>query len=147
MGASGRVIHHVIVDNATVTVAGHVVPDRPSSGAGRVFRTAALSMVTTGQAIYTVTVGKTLYVSDFMLSVNNTSTTALADIRITDGSGGTVILNYLAEKAGTGALAAAEGLTTVPAVFPEPRRFSTSVWLTITSGTVTVSASFAGYEE
>lgn len=127
---------------------GATIPNRPSQGTGRTYKTAMLSNQTADATLYTNTGGKTLYVTAISFSAFNTSTTATGIILIKDGgTGGTAKIPILMTPAGVAAQLAASASVQNAILFAEPLQFSTDVFMDITSGTVTYSIMLVGYEE
>jgi len=131
--------------NAKVSIS--TSQERSSTKPGRTYVTAQNAAVgSSGSAtVYTVTQGKTLYITSALFSGFNTSITAASLIRIEDGS--TTLMQFRAPAAGLGAVAAALIMTAVPMSFPEPLKVTTNIKITISAGTVTTAFSFVGYEE
>lgn len=121
------------------------VPNRPSQGVGRTYKHGVASAITSDTTVYTVTNGKTLYVTNIDLSAFNTSTTNAGRIDIKDGS--TIIQTISMSTAGVGTLATAIPASVASIVFIEPLQFSTDVSIDIVTGTITCSFCFTGYEE
>lgn len=136
--------------SGTITASGTVnnIPNRPSQGTGRTHVNATISAANTDQTVYTVTAGKTFYLTTLILSAFNSSIGAVGVIILKDGgAGGTAKLSYLMQQAGVGALVATQPLVPGNNTFQEPLQFTGSVFMDITSGTVTYSVGIVGYEE
>ena len=124
---------------------GSVVPNRPSQGTGRVYKTGQVDAVTADTQVYDVTAGKTLYITSWGLLFHNTSTIGMGHVRLRDGDATGAI------KASWVLPTAIAGLTAPHAVMGaamlEPKQFTDAVFLDIAAGTVTISYQFTGYEE
>lgn len=121
------------------------VPDRPSQKTGRVYKAAAAEAVTTSQTLYTVTVGKVLYVTSITFNGFNSSTVNPGRLQIRDGT--TVKQGVIVPAAGVGSVAASVQAMLTGESFPEPLQFATSFNTNIVTGTWTYSIDFVGYEE
>lgn len=124
------------------------VPDRPSQGAGRTYKTAQLSNQTADALLYTVTAGKTLYITALDVFVFNTSTTQVGVLEIKDGttSAGATRYPLLMSAAGVGAVTAASAVSHAAIILAEPLQMSTGIFCDVISGTLTYSAFLTGYE-
>ena len=93
---------------------------------------------------YTVTGGKTLYVTDMVITVEN-ATNALGRLEIYDAltATGTPVLPIFIPDPGAGSTT----VTTVTHSFVEPLAFSTGVFWDEAAGTLTMSGVMLGYEE
>ena len=121
------------------------VQNRPSQGVGRVYKTASLDHVNSGQTAYTVTNGKVLYVTSIIVSGYNSSALASGHLQVRDNT--TVKLGISIPSAGIGALASLipSQINSIP--FIEPLQFSTNFNIAVAGGSVTYSVTFTGYEE
>lgn len=116
---------------------------RPSELTGRTKVSVVIDSVTASASAYTVTASTDFYVTDIILTVDNALTTGVGSLKIQDGSGGTVVLPVLVQEAGQNETA----VTVISHQFKEPILFDTEVYLTIVSGTLTISGIINGYEE
>ncbi len=95
--------------------------------------------------IHTVTVGKKFYLTNFILSAFNTSTSAAGHLTISDGAS-TVIIPFSIPKAITG-----QPIPSIAVNSPEqnesPFNFDASVRAIIVAGSITYSIAINGYEE
>lgn len=128
----------------TVTIAS-AIPDRPSEKPGRVHKEGVISAATTDQTVYTVTEGKTLYVTSIDLSVFNTSTVSAGRLDLKDGT--TIKQTFSMSAAGVGAVAASVPANVNSMIFLEPKQFTTDFNMDVVTGTLTYSVCFTGYEE
>lgn len=122
-----------------------IIPLRPSQGFGRTYKQGFGDNLTGSTTIYTVTAGKTLYVTSMNISGYNTSTTNAARLRIQDA--GITIIPVSGPPAGVGAAAASTVMSLAGEVFLEPKQFTNTMNITVVSGTLTFSFDFTGYEE
>jgi len=122
-----------------------VVPNRPSQGTGRVYKEGTAANLAVTNTLYTVTVGKTLYITSIEFSGYNTSAVAAGNIQIRDSATIKVPMSF--PTAGVGAVASIIQSNVSSLSFPEPIQFSTNFNVTIVTGTITYSCSFRGYEE
>lgn len=121
------------------------IADRPSEVRSRtrviipVNRTVVPAGATT---LYTVTGGKTLYISAFAFSMTNNNNAAFGEWRLRDST--TVRAGYLMppRTGGTPASSASTSPT-----LPEPMPFSTNVNVILITGTVEIAGFLIGYEE
>lgn len=124
-----------------------VVPDRPSQRSGGTAVHRAQAALTATTDLYTVTAGKTFYMTSLAVYVFNTSTTQIGDLRIVDRAGSdTLHLPVLMTAAGVGSITAASAAIGTSFTFQEPKPFSTKVTAVVQTGTLTFSLSFGGYE-
>lgn len=79
---------------------------RPSQGTGRTNVTGNLAVQNADANVYSVTAGKTLYVTSLTITAFNTSGAAVGDLRVRDGNGGAVKLPFIMATAGVGAVIA-----------------------------------------
>lgn len=119
------------------------VPNRPSSKIGRVQKIITVDNQNVGQTLYTVTVGKILYVESVLVSGYNTGTPAR--LRIKDNT--TVLIPIHATGTGLGVLSGAVPLGAVIMHFPDPLPFLSSVVIDVPTGSLVYSALIIGYEE
>jgi hypothetical protein len=118
---------------------------RPSQISGRVQTIVSMDSVTADSLLYTVTSGKTLYVTDALVTVDN-SANILGKFYIRDGTtvAGTIVVPLLVSDPGNGG----DSVTIVIQMsFNEPIAFSTGVYFDEVAGTLTMSGVFSGYEE
>lgn len=123
------------------------VADRPSQGSGRTYKTAVLSNQNADANLYTVTAGKTLYVTSITIGAFNTSTANNGVLLVTDGNGGAAKIPILMTAAGVAAQLAASAAVAIPIIFNEPLQFTSGVYMDITGGTINYSVVMVGYEE
>lgn len=116
---------------------------RPSEIFGRSSVALVLNAITASGSIHTVTAENDFYVTDILLTILNTSTSQTGVLRFENGNGGTVIIPFLTAQGKTNE----PQLTTITHSFIEPIIFTTEVYLTISSGTLTISGVIKGYEE
>jgi hypothetical protein len=93
---------------------------------------------------YTVTSGKTLYITDLLVTVENAAN-ALGTLLVRDGTtvAGPVVLPFFIPDPGAGSTS----VTTVSHSFVEPLEFSAGVYWEESNGTLTMSGVMIGYEE
>lgn len=135
---------------ATTNAAGtfqnlHVVSGaRPSEIPGRTAVQIVGNNETAPVLKYTVTGGKKLYITDVMLTVENTANT-LGRLEIYDAltATGTPILPLFIPDPGAGS----SSVSTLSHSFVEPLEFSTGVFWDEAAGTLTMSGVMIGYEE
>jgi|GEM_PF-5826778 len=137
--------YKALANTETLSGRSSAIPDRPSQRAGRVQRQGSLDHQTGNQTLYTVTVGKVLYVTDVVLTVYNTSIAAAGRLQIRDNTA--VVIPVSMPPAGLATTAASSQPTALVATFTEPKKFLTNVNVNIASGTITYSLSLTGYEE
>lgn len=132
----------VTLQNSTANI-GQTIPNRPSQGVGRTHVAASLSVQTGTAIVYTVTAGKTLYVTNTMIDFYNTNTGANGDVRIQDDTA--VKVPMLVPPAVNGQNAPNNGGDAL--LWQEPRQFKTNFKVVVVTGTIIYSISFSGYEE
>lgn len=121
-----------------------VVPDRPSQGMGRVYKTGQVDVVTADTQVYDVTAGKTLYITSWGLSFHNSSTIATGHVRLRDGDAtGAIIVSWALPPAIAGLTAPHAALG---AQMQEPKQFTDAVFIDVVTGALAVSFQFTGYE-
>ena len=119
--------------------------ERPSEKEGRTYIQRAQTNLTASTDIYTVTPGKTLYITNLFLSTINTSTTSASRIEVVDGGdSGELVASMILPVSIALALSPYE---TTDNVYEEPYRFQNKVRVVEAIGTATFSISFNGYEE
>lgn len=136
--------------SGTITASGTVnnIPNRPSQGAGRTSVLFNASAQTGDATLYSVTGGKTFYLTTLVLSAFNTSSTGAGNLQLKDGgAGGTLKAPFIMPTAGVGALLAAQPLLPGSITFQEPIPFTTNVFMDVVGGTITYSVTGVGYEE
>lgn len=114
----------------------------PRKDVGRTRFSAALTNQTTNQTAYTVTSGKTFFLTEYILTSVNSSITTIGQVNIRDG--GVVKIPHLmakdldkvSENSSLGF-----GLT-----FQEPVKFTTNVNVVV-AGSVAYSIAIMGYEQ
>jgi len=108
-------------------------PNPPSFLSPRVVKEGTLSNQTTTQTVYTVTAGKTLYVTNISLVYFNTSTSTSGDVRIQDNT--IVKIPFICPPTTLGNNPATQGGTAI--AFAEPRKFTINFRVVVVSGTIT----------
>ena len=118
---------------------------RPSQLPGRTPVTVLADNATAPTLLYTVTGGKTLYITDMILTIAN-SGTVTGSLEIYDAltATGTPVLPINAADPGSGG---DDTLTTVTHSFVEPMPFTTGVFFDEAASTLTMSGTMLGYEE
>jgi hypothetical protein len=116
---------------------------RPSELSGRTKVALTINSITSSASLHTVTASTDFYVTDIILTIDNDDNTTSGSIKLEDGSGGTLILPTLVAEA----TASETAVTVISHQFSEPIVFNTEVYLTIVSGTLTVTGVINGYEE
>lgn len=118
---------------------------RPSQLPGRTPVTVLADNATAPTLLYTVTVGKTLYITDLLLTiVNSGGVTGRLEIYDALSAVGSPILPINAADPGSGG---DDTLTTVTHTFAEPLAFSTGVFFDEAASTLIMSGTLIGYEE
>jgi hypothetical protein len=119
---------------------------RPSQLAGR----ASVKIVSDSTAPsleYTVTSGKTLYVTDVVLTIDNSDQNSTGRLDIYDSlvspTTEPIVLPINVQESTN----SETSVTTVTHAFTEPIEFSAGVWFEETSGTLTMTGVINGYEE
>ena len=117
---------------------------RPSQLEGRTEVEVIVDDITASSLEYTVTAGKTFYVTDMIFSVENTAN-ALGIVKFRDGTtiAGAVKIPLFVEDPGAGSSA----VSTYTHSFLEPLPFTTGIFVEENAGTLTISGIFSGYEE
>lgn len=137
---SGRL--KIIVDSGTIAA----IPGRPTEDSNRVYVSSAGSNLTGNNVFYTVTAGKTLYVTTIVLSGVNTNTTVNGNLEVRDNTVDRLPLLIPNEGSGLGVSVEVKGAA-ISASFPEPLQFTTNIRVNIIAGAVTYNFMFNGYEE
>ena len=118
---------------------------RPSQLAGRLPVTVLADNATAPTLLYTVTVGKTLYITDIILTLVNTGTvTGRLEIYDNTSATGAPLLPINAADPGSGG---DDTLTTISHTFAEPLPFSTGVYFDESASSLIMSGTLIGYEE
>jgi hypothetical protein len=93
---------------------------------------------------YTVTAGKTLYITDMLITIENTAN-ALGQLLLRDGTtvAGAIVLPIFVADPGAGS----SSVSTVSHGFVEPLEFTSGVFWDEATGTLTMSGTLIGYEE
>lgn len=118
---------------------------RPSQLPGRTPITVLADNETAPVLLYTVTGGKTLYITDIILTVvNSGAVTGLVEIYDALSATGTPKLPINCADPGSGG---DDTLTTITHTFAEPLAFSTGVYFDEAASTLTMSGVMLGYEE
>lgn len=115
---------------------------RPSEGTGRSHVSANIDNVTATTTIYTVTAGKTFYLTDLMITATNSSTTANGRFRIRDN-----VTTKIPKNFGASIVGAVSPFLNEVDNFIEPIPFTTNVNLEVVAGTLSVSVAIVGYEK
>lgn len=125
------------------------IPNPFSSAPGRFPIKAMLNSQTADQLLYTVTVGRILYLTSIVFGMVNTSTGANGEVILRDGTtaAGTAVIPFLSPTAGAGVLSSEVGNVTTPISFPEPVPITSGVFMDIIAGTINYSIFVSGYEE
>jgi hypothetical protein len=118
---------------------------RPSQLAGRTNVKVIITGDTTNKLEYTVTAGKTLYITDIILTIDNADNTSKGSLNFRDGLTitGSTRLPILVQEAPTNE----SSVTVVTHNFNEPLDFTQGVFLDLATGTLTVAGILEGYEE
>lgn len=116
---------------------------RPSEKEGRTSIVGAKSNQDSTQTIYTITSGKTLYVTNIILSWFNTNTTDNGILEIHDNGTMRIPAILPPTTVGNDPISGANITTS----FAEPISFLNAFKVVIISGTIKYSISFSGYEE
>jgi hypothetical protein len=95
--------------------------------------------------VYTVTVGKTLYITDMSVFVENDNTSTKGRVELQNGTiaGSTLVYAMLVQEAANSQTA----VVTQGQAFIEPLEFDTGVFVDAISGTITLTGVLNGYEE
>lgn len=117
---------------------------RPSQLPGRTAVRITVNNETAPTLAYTVTAGKTLYITDVLITVENAANT-LGQLEVYDAltATGTPILPVFIPDPGAGSTT----VSTVQHTFSEPLEFGTGVFWDEAAGTLTMSGLMLGYEE
>ena len=118
---------------------------RPSQISGRIPVRIVIDGVTTNTLLRTNTSTLNLYITDIILSVDNSSTITSGSVKLRDGTtvAGAVVLPLLVAEAPTSETAVSQ----ITHTFNEPLLFETGVFLQEGPGTNTISGILLGYEE
>lgn len=118
---------------------------RPSQLPGRTPVTVLVDNITAPALLYTVTSGKTYYVTDILLTIaNSASATGRLEIYDDTTATGLPVLPINAADPGSGG---DDSLTTIAHSFSEPMPFTTGVFFDEAAGTLVMSGTLMGYEE
>jgi hypothetical protein len=115
----------------------------PRQDVGRTRVNASLTNQTTNQVVYTVTAGRTLFLTEYALTAVNGSTTTLGQVNIRDD--GTTKIPHLLQKDAVSAAASGPSLG-IGLTLEEPIQFTTDVNIAVV-GTVAYSIAIMGYEQ
>lgn len=130
---------------ATQSGTWQVVPNRPSQGTGRTQVQAHVSAATSDTTIYTVTSGKTLYVTSAWIQGHNDQTVNVTRASIQKNDNTKIALEVQVGVNVVGAVAPTAGLTLS---FPEPYQYASTEVVQLNIATDGVwSAGIVGYEE
>jgi hypothetical protein len=94
---------------------------------------------------YTVTAGKTLFITDLSVFIENDNTGSPGRVDFEDGTsaGSTLVYGMLAYEAANSQSAVVPQSTS----FSEPLQFNTGVFVDVIAGTITLTGTLQGYEE
>lgn len=134
------------VSNSTTTtenlqvVSGARLSQLPGRAAVRIVTDA----ITVPTLEYTVTAGKTLYITDMLITIENTAN-ALGQLLLRDGTtvAGAIVLPIFVADPGAGS----SSVSTVSHSFVEPLAFTSGVFWDEATGALTMSGTLIGYEE
>ena len=117
---------------------------RPSQLPGRTAVRIVTDAIIVPTLEYTVTAGKTLYITDMVVTVEN-SANALGQLLIRDGTtvAGAIVLPIFIPDPGAGS----STVTTLSHTFAEALAFTTGVFYDEATGTLVMSGTLIGYEE
>ena len=117
---------------------------RPSELSGRTTVQIPID-ITSDTLIRTNTAGKTVYITDLIFTIDNSSTNNSGRLNIRDGItvAGATILPVLVQEAPTSETA----VTVLTHAFVEPLPFNTGIFLELAAGSLTVTGHIMGYEE
>jgi hypothetical protein len=117
---------------------------RPSQLPGRTAVRVVTDAIVVPTLEYTVTAGKVLFVTDIMVTIENTAN-ALGQLLLRDGTtvAGAIVLPIFVPDPGAGS----SSVTTVTHTFAEPLAFTAGVFYDEATGTLTMSGTLIGYEE
>lgn len=117
---------------------------RPSQLPGRVAVRIVTDAISLSTLEYTVTAGKTLYITDLLVTIEQ-SANNLGQLLVRDGTtvAGPIVLPFFVADPGAGSTS----VTTVTHSFVEPLEFTAGVFWEEANGTLTMSGVMLGYEE
>ncbi len=124
-----------------------VVGSRPSERLGREHKQITLTTSAALSTMYTVTSGKVFWVTSWILSAFNTSTTNSGTLAIRDYGNTVGVMAFKLPTAGAGANKVQESLVVSGQTLVEPLKFAQDVTVQAGAGTITYSLSMVGYEE
>jgi hypothetical protein len=118
---------------------------RPSQLAGRTNIKIIMTGDTSNSLKYTVSAGKTLYITDVILTIDNSDNTSKGSLNLRDGLTitGDTTLPILVQEAPTNE----SSVTVITHAFNEPLDFTNGVFLDLSTGILTVAGIIEGYEE
>ena len=118
---------------------------RPSQLAGRTKIKIIMTGDTSNSLKHTVSAGKTLYVTDVILTIDNSDNTSKGALYLRDGITitGDITLPILVQEAPTNE----SSVTVITHAFNEPLDFTNGVFLDLSTGVLTVAGIIEGYEE
>ena len=118
---------------------------RPSQLAGRTKIKIIMTGDTSNSLKHTVSAGKTLYVTDVILTIDNSDNTSKGALYLRDGITitGDITLPILVQEAPTNE----SSVTVITHAFNEPLDFTNGVFLDLSTGILTVAGIIEGYEE
>lgn len=118
---------------------------RPSQLAGRTNIKIIMTGDTSNSLKHTVSAGKTLYITDVILTIDNSDNTSKGALNLRDGLTitGDTALPILVQEAPTNE----SSVTVITHAFNEPLDFTNGVFLDLSTGVLTVAGIIEGYEE
>lgn len=122
-----------------------VIKAPPSQVPGRAGTTITVDRVAGASLLYTVTLNKTLFVTDIILMISNSAALVQGVANLRDGitDAGSIRLPMLVDAGPP----SGENITTILASPIEPLRFNIGVFFDVVEGTLTTSGILSGYEE
>lgn len=115
----------------------------PRQDVGRTRINASLTNQTTNQTVYTVTSGRTFFLTEYVLTAVNSSTSTLGQVTIRDD--GVVKVPHILQKDAVSATSNGPSLA-VGLTLEQPVQFTTDVNVVIT-GTINYSIAIMGFEQ
>lgn len=144
-GAYNNVSVATVSNSTTTTENLQVVSGaRPSQLPGRVAKRIVTDAITTDTLAYTVTATKTLWITDILLTAENTAN-ALGQLLVRDGIDvtGAIVLPMFVPDPGAGS----STVSTISHTFTEPLEFTAGVFYDAVGAGLTISGTLIGYEE
>lgn len=132
-------------DSGSVNNLNVIDSHKPSDLEGRLRVSEVITGVTSDLLQRTNTTNKKLFVTDILLTINNSDSTAFGRVNLRDGLTitGTTILPILVQESPTNETA----VQTVTHTFNEPMEFDEALFIDVQSGTLTITGTIMGYEE